>query len=36
MKVLSSENRGEIYFNYAESRNTSVPEGQQNGHVSSV
>jgi hypothetical protein len=29
MEVLSSENRGEVYFDYAESRKTSVPKGQQ-------
>jgi len=29
MKVLSSESRGEVYFDYAESRKTFVPKGQQ-------
>jgi len=29
MKVLSSESRGEVYSDYAESRKTFVPKGQQ-------
>jgi len=29
MKVLSSESRGEVYFDYAESRKTFVPKELQ-------
>jgi len=36
MKVLSSESRDEVYFDYAESRKTFVPKGQQSGHASSI
>ena len=36
MDVLSSENRGKVYFEYAEARKTSAPKGQQNEHASSI